>query len=419
MKKIFLFFLALMFLTSCNLTPPAGTLANDSLDNTQESNPNKESENVISILKSNYSMINLPSRIIFEDTVAGLTRTYYYSKVDGNAYVYCFDPLCDHTDYTCFGNPNAYHSGWNFSSTFFINNRFYSVTAYGQIWSFAVDGSDKRIEYDAGYELTDTVITNIWSTPPLIYGQYIYIILKADETGNPHNLRYNIETKEMEDLTNKTGNFISPQYVYNGIIYGMGDARKMGDTYLKADLDLNTVEINENFTSANYAVNNLIVGKVWESRESIFELPKLLGIKIFDVKTEKYIQITNAELGVESVEIAGMTNQYIYFYDNKIVNLGTMIVNIGGKDKEMPVQKMNNGKLYRMNLDGTNIICVYDNSDYELSSNMAIYDDKIVMQGQYVSFENNTKKIWGGAIQVATINPDGTLGEFVEVEILQ
>jgi hypothetical protein len=33
--------------------------------------------------------------------------------------------------------------------------------------------------------------------------------------------------------------------------------------------------------------------------------------------------------------------------------------------------------------------------------------------------ENKEQKIWGGAIQVATINSDGTIGEFVEVEIWQ
>jgi hypothetical protein len=72
-----------------------------------------------------------------------------------------------------------------------------------------------------------------------------------------------------------------------------------------------------------------------------------------------------------------------------------------------------------MNKDGTNVVCVYDNPDYELSDNMVIYDDKIVMQGRYVAIENNEEKRWGGLIQVATINPDGTIGEFVEIEILQ
>ena len=98
------------------------------------------------------------------------------------------------------------------------------------------------------------------------------------------------------------------------------------------------------------------------------------------------------------------------------MDLGT-IISVNGK--EINVQKANNGKLYRMNLDGTNIICVYNNSEYELDSDMVIYDDKIIMQGRYIKLENGEKKVWGGAIQVATINPDGTFGEFVEVEILQ
>ena len=80
---------------------------------------------------------------------------------------------------------------------------------------------------------------------------------------------------------------------------------------------------------------------------------------------------------------------------------------------------MNDGKLYRMNKDGTNIVCIYDNPDYELDRNVVIYDNKIVMQGQYIAIENGEKKVWGGLIQVATINPDGTIGEFEEVEILQ
>ena len=71
-----------------------------------------------------------------------------------------------------------------------------------------------------------------------------------------------------------------------------------------------------------------------------------------------------------------------------------------------------------MNLDGTDIICVYDNPAYELSENMIIYGDKVVMQGRYIGIENGEKKIWGGALQVADINPDGTFGEFREVEIV-
>jgi hypothetical protein len=421
MKKLFALLLsfALLFLTACNTKPPVDTTNTDLPNNEVTDLQNDWRE----LLKDQIVMrnglkdfIELPSRIVFGTKTDGMV--YYYSKADGNAYVYCFDPLCDHTDHTCLANPVRIGSGWSFSNTFFVNNRFYAVTNDGLIYSFAFDGSDKKLEYDFEYELPDTVVTNLWSTT-FVYGPYMYITWVADEKGNPHNLRYNTETKEMEDLTEKTGNYISPHYIYNGVIYGMGNARVMGDVYLKADLDLNQIEVNENPAASGYSVNHVIIGTEYEARESIFELPKLIGMRIYDIKTGESLLLTNEALGVSAVEIAGITEEYIYFYDGKDVTLGTTIVNVMGANKEITVRKSNNGKLYRMNHDGTNIICVYDNFEYELNSDMVIYDDKIVMQGQYVAFENGEKKIWGGPIQVATINPDGTIGEFVGVEVLE
>ena len=413
MKKLFALFLAFafVFLTSCNHASSVATTNSDSSGNkvtdTQDDRDSLLKDKIV--MKQLRDFIELPSRIVFEATIEGQKRTYYYSKVDGKAYVYCFDPICDHMDYTCLGNPDFFLSGWKFSSTFFVNNRFYSVTDYGQIWSFAFDGSDKKIEYDAGYELPDGIIYNIWSSP-VVYGSYIYITLNQDADGNRHNLRYNIETKEMEDLTEKTGNVIALHYIYNDVIYGKGDV------YLKADLDLNQIAVNENPAASGYSVDHFIIEKALGDLDAIFGLPKLIGLRIYDIKTGESLLIKNEDLGVKSVEIAGVTEKYIYFFDDENVDLGT-IISVNGK--EINVQKANNGKLYRMNLDGTNIICVYNNSEYELDTDMVIYDDKIIMQGRYIKVEDGEKKVWGGAIQVATINPDGTFGEFVEVEILQ
>jgi len=101
------------------------------------------------------------------------------------------------------------------------------------------------------------------------------------------------------------------------------------------------------------------------------------------------------------------------------LDLGTTTVDRpNGSQITMKIQKMNDGKLYRMNLDGTNIVCVHDNPDYELGRNMIIYGDRVVMQGQYVKLEDGEKKVWGGQLQVAVINEDGTFGEFREVEFV-
>ena len=43
---------------------------------------------------------------------------------------------------------------------------------------------------------------------------------------------------------------------------------------------------------------------------------------------------------------------------------------------------------------------------------------KITVSEQEAAIENGKKKVWGGPLQVAVINEDGTFGEFREVEVV-
>ena len=417
MKKLFSLFLAfsLLFLTACNTSPPTETTTSTSpptetstSDTTEQKNPSDSMTDQI-IHRPIRDLLDLPSRIIFNANLRQEQFTYYYSKVDEKAYVYCFDPLCDHSDHTCLATPSQEY----LFGMMFAQNRFYRVTGFGQIFSFAFDGSDKKIEYDAKYDLED-MNTNIWSSAEL-YGQYIYICLRADEQGNPHTLRFNIETKEMEDLTEKTGNYIIPSYFYNNMIYGQGDYYKTGQTYFKADIDLKSMEVEDHPVYIDHAVGSMAIGQAFGEELNRFGIPDIIGMDIYDFKTDERRFISNETIGTNDWAIVSVTEEYIYFYDSKIVEIGT--VN-GSGGRKVTVQKYNNGKLYRMNLDGTNIVCVHDNPDYELGRNMIIYDDRVVMQGQYVAIENGEKKVWGGQLQVAVINEDGTFGEFREVEVI-
>ena len=411
MKKLFALFLALalLFLTACNTaTPPAGT---SSSSESSGENPSETDLTDQIIVASSPNLIELTSRIIFETN----SLTYYYSKADEKAYVYCFDPLCEHTDYMCLANPAVPGALWDISSTVFTGDRFYSVTGTGQIISFAFDGSDKRIEYDAKYDLAN-VNTNLWGGAEA-YGQYVYFTSRADDIYHPHLLRFNIDTKTVEDLTEQTGTYIVANYFYNEKIYGHGNSFETGQTRFVADLDLKSVEIDENPIYILDAVGSIAVGKAYEEVDG---KAKVIGIEIYNFKTGDRRTILFEALGLDgNCAIGAVTEEYIYFYQSELLDIGTITVNRGGEEVEAKVQKKNNGKLYRIDLDGTNLMCVYDNPDYELSSDMIIYGDCVVMRGQYLCVEAGKKKIWGGAIQVATINPDGTIGEFVEVEVLQ
>ena len=155
MKKLFALLLACMmlFLTACNQTLPSETTASDSQN--QEKPKDSELKDTI-IRKIQKGMLELPSRVLFEQNISSTSPDYifYYSKADGKAYVYCFDPLCDHAGGKCLAyaddlDKNLVRVG--LTSMFFINNRFYGATQSGNIFSFAFDGSDLKLEYDSGY----------------------------------------------------------------------------------------------------------------------------------------------------------------------------------------------------------------------------------------------------------------------------
>ena len=427
MKKLFTLFLALalLFLTACNTaTPPAGT------DGGQTPSGTTNGDNWLEAYRGKVvaaSMLNdfidVSSRIVFAGSIpvaneydGHQTYTLYYSKADGKAYIYCFDPICKHED--CMASPRTMK--WSLSDTVFYGNRFYVLTAYGTMLSFSFDGTDRKIEYDLEYEFPDKFRYTVWN-PCGLYGPYLYISLKMDVSGAERQmLRYNMETGEMENLTEKTGNYISPAYFYNGMIYGNGKFSQTGDSYCKADLDLNTVEILDETARLEQSVGSIIVGPVYAERNSVEVIPKQIGVSFYNIETGERKVMTKEELGLKDYPyFIHTTEEYLYFYISEVIDIGTITVDRNGKEMQMKVQKGNDGKLYRMNPDGTNIVCVYDNPEYELGDNMVIYDDKVVMQGQYITIENNEKKIWGGPIQVATINPDGTIAEFVEVEVLQ
>jgi hypothetical protein len=118
MKKLFALLLALTmsFLTACNNSPvdsTAGT-GTDNSQNTETVNELELKDTIVSNMTRDF--IDLPSRIIYEGTNGII---YYYSKADGNAYVYCFDPLCEHTDGYCLASPQSMETIGFFLNTFF------------------------------------------------------------------------------------------------------------------------------------------------------------------------------------------------------------------------------------------------------------------------------------------------------------
>ncbi|MBE6666634.1 MAG: hypothetical protein E7603_10575 [Ruminococcaceae bacterium] len=401
----------MLFLTACNQTPPNETTTGN-LQN-QEQPQNSELKDTI-IRNGHREFIDLPSRILFECIVPeGEEYTFYYSKADRKAYVYCFDPLCDHSG-KCLANPrddkNIFHS--ELRSTFFINNRFYVVADYGQIFSMAFDGTDIRIEYSEESYMPQKLNYNLWSQNYRAYGKYIYIPTNVDENEKYNLLRFNTETKEMENLTEKTGNYMYPSFFYNGKIYG-SDIR--GLNWFKADLEMKNMESIEELPVSNQFYGSVFFDCAYERIDS--KTDKYLGIETYDMKTGETKLITNEMLELEAnrYTIVAVDENYLYFYQYKKIPIGTYI---DYKGIERKIYNTNEGKLYRVKHDGTECTLIYDNSNFEFVSLEAVISgDQIIIEGRDISVQDGNV-VYNHGIKIGTIGPDGKIDKFENIELV-
>ena len=407
MKKLLSLLLAcmLLFLTACNQTPPNETTSDNS--QTQETVDFKDT-----IIRNGYSdFMDLPSRIVFEQS----GQVCYYSKADGKAYVYCFDPLCDHRKGTCFADPDAVGPFvFILSKTFFINNRFYAVSGNGQIFSYAFDGSDLKIEYEDETCTPENMNHYLWSQIYSAYDKYIYIPLEADENGNPHLLRFNTKTKEMEDLTEKTGNHMYPVLFYNGEIYGRGE-RYQG--WYKADLEMKNMESIEALQVGSQFYGSIFFDNAYDNPTD-YKNRKTIGIQAHNIKTGETTVFTNEMLGLEANRyvIVAVDENYVYFYQYKKIFVGTYI---DARGNERTREKENEGKLYRVKHDGTECTLIYDNPEFEFSSMDAVVcGKKLILEGCYIGIRNGVAEVWDSAMKVGTIGEDGKIDKFENIELV-
>jgi len=416
MKKLFSLLLACMmlFLTACNQTPPNETTTGN-LQN-QDQPQNSELQDTIIRNGQSYFM-DLPSRIVFQINHG---TVYYYSKADGKAYVYCFDPLCDHSGGKCLANPDDNKNILEFElrCTFFINNRFYVVTTYGQIYSMAFDGSDIRIEYGEEEYVYGEFNYYLWSQNYLAYDKYIYIPTNADENEKYNLLRFNTETKEMENLTEKTGNFMHPVFFYNGEIYG-GVRGQSGYGWYKADLEMKNMEAIEEPKLSNQFYGNLFWNSKFERIDS--KTKNYLGLESYDMKTGETKLFTNEMLGLEDnyrYSILCVDENYIYFTQNREeqILIGTRPPAANGRINK--VYSNETGKLYRMKHDGTECTLIYDNPNFEFKSlDAVVCGNKLIFQGQeYATGADGYIFYTFGGMLVGTMGEDG---KFEKLEMLE
>ena len=92
----------------------------------------------------------------------------------------------------------------------------------------------------------------------------------------------------------------------------------------------------------------------------------------------------------------------------------------------MPKYRINDGKLYRANHDGTNAACIYDDPDpgYEFLSTegayiAVVFDDQILINGQYWSVIDGIATSRSSGLLSGTIGADGKIDELKPVEVVE
>ncbi len=299
---------------------------------------------------------------------------YYYSKVDGESYIYCFDPLCNHS--------NCVAKRFSMSTLHYCNDRFYSIDDE-KIYSFAFDGSDLRLEWDLA-EHTEIKVGK-WSNM-LAYDRYIFLVSTLTN-GDRHILRYNTTTQTMMDLTQETGNYIHYEFIYNGELYG-----KKADYsgYVKSDWNLSNIQpvssaIADIFAggfSVQLTSEGSFIGVLNEKNTSGKNVS--FGIQSFDMITGQKILITNADLGHEVSSVIYADNMYFYF-------LAKEPVVVGESKSGMSISNSYGGKIYRVKRDGTDCRCIYDQSKMKFyAKGIIVYDNDVILYASKYSIVNGS-----------------------------
>lgn len=356
--------------------------------------------------------LELPSRILFSASLSpdypvndefwGTSSDYlvYYSKADGEIYVNCFDPLCDH--YGCSGVGSVFLG----SGQFFIGDRFYEISPLGEIESFSFDGTDRRKEFDAGYG--DYEGAPPWGRNRLAYDRYIYIDFLT-ENEEYHTLRYDTKTRTMDDMTEKTGNYILPLYAYDGEIYG----RDANGLAIKTDRSLSYVkEVYEVFDTGGYRLSfgSQMVGVARGKNAETGRMTESLGIQIYDMKTGEYTLITNEAIGHTVSNVVFADENYYYFFASESVYIGI-------SHQKTPVYNRTGGKIYRIKHDGTDCACIYENPNLRITD-IYIYENIVFAGACRLGVYADIAQTWDDSVYLGTMDEDGMIESLAWAEVI-
>ncbi len=293
-----------------------------------------------------HSAIETPSRVLLVQT-GGL---YYYSKVDGESYRFCFDPLCEHKGVgtrcvsALFGLANDMSASIVYLES---NSRFYF--ARGQkIYSTSFDASDLKLEYELGEEgdisIAHYSINYIrWMRP---YKNYVYFLYQNDLNGHEQIYRYNADSGKLEAMTSAEDEWVIGYEIADEyIIYKMVDSENLL-RFCIADMDFKDIKHVKNIINpSGIGVSmGLYDGKLFYDKEND-------GIYSYD-------PLTDTKTPIYQGEDFDIWNQLMAVREDGIYYVGYEVRSVPGTvydaslDEWVDATTIYN-KVYRMSFDGS------------------------------------------------------------------
>lgn len=396
--------------TTENTQTSETTVTGETTNKTENPNENqgyqvaKELKDKIVPYGANQSFIILPSRILYthrlaEDKLIGdrysvTSNSYlcYYSKADKENYVYCFDPLCDHKKCSA--------TSVLVSMTTYCNGSFYAINLK-ELYSFSFDGTEKK-KIDLHEDFEGYTFWGIDS-----YDIYVYIEA-VTQTGEKCFLRLNTEISEIIALTEKN---INIDFFYNGKIYGYRDGKQ-----IRCDLSFENIEEYDfPFLQYNLVEDHIFIGVETETvMENGQYIDCYYGIQTYNFETKEEMLIPTDVIGHEVSEILYADENYFYFTANEPVLIGKSFIS-----PENDSYNYSGGKLYRVNRDGTNCICIFNDPKIEFLGSAMIYEDIILVHARECGLINGKVQTWNESIYIGTIQADGTIDKLEYIEVIE
>ena len=360
----------------------------------------------------------MPSRILVADG-----QLQYYSKVDGEIYIFCFDPLCDHNGEYCTSlkfrsNANAVYSPFS--------NRLY-LTRRQNLFSMNFDGTDIKLEVSFGDIGKDLNIPTKNSNENIIclktYNEYLYFIYPTkienveSENGSTRLkatnslFRYNLETKKLENLSESVGyegNYFNEYYIIGNKIFFNDYSTEFGYRFCYTNLDMTDLLVFDLVNDSPLIISNAICydEQIYTTVEETKDKKTTKYIICIDTKkketvllTDKYEMLINngASSGKGDVALLAVTDDYIYYTINDPFLLG--IAHTKSGDRYVCTS---NHTTYRMNKDGSNNIVVFEGVTSNDPSVMSFAIDNMYIIGNKV-----IAKIWANQYTGPQVMPSG------------